>query len=210
MEIGNLIRRLRRKKNLTQRQLAAKSGLSSNYICRLECGEFPNPTRETFESIASALGVGVSALLGQPSTDRRGRLKKEDEMHMVPLLTGAVSAGTFEQAFEDWDGAMIPFHGKSKDVVAWRIRGNSMKPDLEPGDIIFIHKDAPVYNQCRVIAKNGDGETVKEYWRLKDGTVELRPLNPEYPTLRFNEDNGKDLEVLGVVIGKYEDWSKEG
>ena len=48
------------------------------------------------------------------------------------------------------------------------------------------------------MAENSDGVTVKELKILKDGSVELRPLNPEYPTLKFKSESR--LEILGVVV----------
>lgn len=60
--VGRKIRYLRKTHQLTIKQLAAGSGLSSNAISLVERGEVA-PTVETLCKIASALGVSASSLL---------------------------------------------------------------------------------------------------------------------------------------------------
>jgi transcriptional regulator with XRE-family HTH domain len=60
--VGRNVARLRRKKRLTQEQLAEISGFSQQYISGLERGE-RNPTVVTVYEIARALGVGHLDLL---------------------------------------------------------------------------------------------------------------------------------------------------
>lgn len=54
---------LRRRAGLTQFQLAVRAGLSEKSIVRIERGQ-ANPTAETLQKLASALGVAPAALLG--------------------------------------------------------------------------------------------------------------------------------------------------
>ena len=56
------LRTLRDKRNLSQRQLAALSGVSREYIARIELGQH-DPTLSTLEKLAKALRVKVSALI---------------------------------------------------------------------------------------------------------------------------------------------------
>jgi transcriptional regulator with XRE-family HTH domain len=53
---------LRTKRGLSQRELAEKSGISREYIARLETAR-QDPTLSTLEKLAKALGVKVAALL---------------------------------------------------------------------------------------------------------------------------------------------------
>lgn len=54
--VGRNVQRMRRKKGLTQEQLAEISGFSQQYISGLEQGQ-RNPTIVTLYELASALGV---------------------------------------------------------------------------------------------------------------------------------------------------------
>jgi transcriptional regulator with XRE-family HTH domain len=56
------LRRLRTKRGLSQQGLAEKSGLSREYVARLETGQH-NPSLATLQKLAKALGVPVTALL---------------------------------------------------------------------------------------------------------------------------------------------------
>lgn len=54
------IRECRREKNMSQQQLAEKSGISRAIISGLECGSITVTTTDTLLKIASALGKKVS------------------------------------------------------------------------------------------------------------------------------------------------------
>jgi transcriptional regulator with XRE-family HTH domain len=56
------LRRLRTKRGLSQQGLAERSGLSREYVARLETGQH-NPSLATLQKLAKALGVPVTALL---------------------------------------------------------------------------------------------------------------------------------------------------
>ena len=56
MSFGKTLQRIRRGKNLTQRDVAQKIGMDYSYFSRLENDRFDSkPTRETIEKIAEAL-----------------------------------------------------------------------------------------------------------------------------------------------------------
>lgn len=47
---------------MTQKQLSEKSGITQQYIYKLESGKLTNPTRQIMLKISSALGVSVQEL----------------------------------------------------------------------------------------------------------------------------------------------------
>lgn len=61
---GQRVRLLRKTQNLTQEELAEKAGLSYKFIGEIERGA-ANPTLDTIEKIASALGVYAALLLSE-------------------------------------------------------------------------------------------------------------------------------------------------
>lgn len=60
--IGQLIRKQRTQKNITQESLALQCGIDRSYMGRIERGEV-NLTVEKLYEIASVLGVSVKELL---------------------------------------------------------------------------------------------------------------------------------------------------
>ncbi len=60
--MGPRIRKARAHLNLTQKALAAKAGISREYLARLETGR-QDPRVSVIRRLAKALGVGVEKLL---------------------------------------------------------------------------------------------------------------------------------------------------
>ncbi len=56
------LKELRLSKNITQIRIAKDSGLSQSYINELESGKKTNPTIQTLEKLAKALGVSIAEL----------------------------------------------------------------------------------------------------------------------------------------------------
>ncbi len=63
MPIKDNIKKYRKEKKLTQRQLSDKSGVGYSTICKLETGEQSNPSLEIIEKIARALSIESALLL---------------------------------------------------------------------------------------------------------------------------------------------------
>lgn len=61
-KVSNNIRKIRQKKGISQDRLSKEADLALNTIVKIETGEKPNPTVETLEKIAKALGVSVAEL----------------------------------------------------------------------------------------------------------------------------------------------------
>ena len=58
MNIGESIRNLRTYQNITQEELAQKTGISQQHISDIECGKII-PTLATFERILNALDMSI-------------------------------------------------------------------------------------------------------------------------------------------------------
>ncbi len=56
---------MRMKRQLSQRDLAAKATMSQAYLCRIELGKV-DPSLSTLKRLAVALGVSVSELVKEP------------------------------------------------------------------------------------------------------------------------------------------------
>jgi len=61
--VAERLQQLRKRRNLTQAQLADLAGISRGYLARLETAR-QDPTLTTLEALAKALRVKVSRLLG--------------------------------------------------------------------------------------------------------------------------------------------------
>lgn len=61
-KVNDNIRKIWQKKGISQDRLSKEADLALNTIVKIETGESPNPTVETLEKIAKALGVSVADL----------------------------------------------------------------------------------------------------------------------------------------------------
>jgi transcriptional regulator with XRE-family HTH domain len=97
--VGRKIRYIRKTYQLTIKQLAAGSGLSSNAISLVERGEVA-PTVETLCKIASALGVSASSLLQEicPSEVVFTRARDYSRHPLTDRSLGALACGIAPQA----------------------------------------------------------------------------------------------------------------
>jgi len=62
LRTGRKIAKLRQAKNLTQRELAERAGVSVNYLSRIEEGIWTSPHAKTLSRIAFALNVQICEL----------------------------------------------------------------------------------------------------------------------------------------------------
>ena len=60
--VSENIRKLRQKKGISQDRLSKDADIALNTVVKIETGENPNPTVETLEKIAKALGVATGEL----------------------------------------------------------------------------------------------------------------------------------------------------
>ena len=72
--IGRNIAILRKRRGLTQEKLAEKTGLSQNFIARLETGS-KNPSIDTIEAIANAIGCDIEEIVRKDPDNTNIRTK---------------------------------------------------------------------------------------------------------------------------------------
>ena len=60
--LSDNIHKLWQKKGISQDRLSKEADLALNTVVKIEAGENPNPTVETLEKIAKALGITVGDL----------------------------------------------------------------------------------------------------------------------------------------------------
>ncbi len=86
MTVGQRIKAIRKERKLTQVQLADKANLSRSYLADIERDRY-NPSLSTLESVASALGVQVSAIVGEENLIKKSlqniTLKKKKTLQSV-------------------------------------------------------------------------------------------------------------------------------
>ena len=102
--IGEKIKNLRKRKNMTLQQLAGESEISAGYISKMERGVV-NPTIKNIQRLCFALGITANELMvDKAEAEKRGLnkgrsyvLRKDDRI----AIYGVTNALHFESVFED-------------------------------------------------------------------------------------------------------------
>lgn len=121
----------------------------------------------------------------------------------IPVL-GTVAAGIPISAVEDiLDYEEIPQSWQNQgEFFGLRIKGDSMKPDINNGDTVIVKQQSTANNGEVVIALvNGDDATCKKFEKLDNGIM-LISNNSEYSPMYFSNEEviTKPVVIIGKVV----------
>jgi SOS regulatory protein LexA len=206
---------LRKRKGLTQSELAEKAGILREMISNYESGK-TTPRESTLRKIALALGADFDELMNLMLEEKGADEQVKDETHLLfrrededlryvekisdvvtlPVL-GKVHAGDPNLISEQEiiDLIKLPRRiGRSADY-ALEISGMSMiEAGINKGDIVTVKIQSNADNGDIVIARIGENYTIKRLRKDENGEVWLEPANSHYPPIK-----GKDFEIVGVI-----------
>lgn len=193
-EVVEIVKQLTKEQNMSMSELARRVGIAKSAISR-----YFNGTRELplnrIEDFARALHTTSHILLGVEPETQKG-IK-------IPVL-GTVPAGIPMSAIEDIiDYEEIPKSWENQgEFFGLKIKGDSMYPTLENGDVVIVKKQSTADNGDTVIVMvNGDDATCKRYERSETGIM-LIPNNSAYnPVFYTNEEiEALPLTIIGKVV----------
>ena len=199
-------------------KLCNEKGESPSFVCR-QVGIAPAtfsgwtdttiPRKATLYRIADYFGVSVDYLLGNtidvnektPDEKTNAVLLDGQNIFMIPIFENA-SAGFGAMAIDmvvDYLPLYFTSAQEAEETICIKVRGDSMYPKIEDGDLIQVHKQSTVDSgQVGVVLIDGEEAFVKkvvygETW------IELHSFNPMYKTMRFNGADTLRIQILGVV-----------
>lgn len=198
MNLYEKIKMLRKQKKISQEKLAILTGYSDrSSITKIEQGKV-NISETKITLFANALGTTPAYLLGweDENVENTSALK-------IPVL-GNVAAGIPISAVEDiLDYEEVPISWQSQgEFFALRIKGDSMQPRMESGDVVIVKQQSDANSGDTVIALvNGDDATCKRLEKTDNGIM-LVSTNPKYPPMFFSKEDiaTKPVVILGKVV----------
>lgn len=210
--IGEFLKELREKNNLSQSQLAYKTGISTSGIFRFENGE-RLPSHDTLEKYAKLFKINKLYLLKlagyfsdedlsnytnpivSEKIEEQLDTVSNDTSSTIPVYASA-SAGCGRVAdAEPVAFVNVPF--KEYDCIGVKVHGNSMTPTITDDAIVILKKGAEVSSGEVGIFFVNDETFVKRFVE-KDGIILLYSDNTCYePIIVTSKD---DFECCGKVI----------
>ena len=191
---------LMEEKDLTQVELAEKTGITNVTISRYLSGE-RKPRIEIVTKLAEVLNTTVDYLLGSEKS-------LENSKRVIPVF-GIVKAGYNYLAQHNIVGYIDPGLKKSdpENYFGLVVKGDSMVPLFFEGDYLVVHKQEDFNtNDTCIVLINGDEATVKKVVKTKDG-IELHAFNPYYEIQKYTFKEITELPV--IILGKVEKLIRE-
>lgn len=204
MNFRTRLKQLRNEKKINQRELANFLKVAPSTISMYESGQ-REPNFEVLESLADFFNVDLNYLLGK--SDKTTKLMLEDSQSsqglQIPVL-GTVAAGIPISAVEDiLDYEEVPQSWESQgEFFGLRIKGDSMEPRMESGDVVIVRQQSDANSGDTVIVLvNGDDATCKRLQKTDNGIM-LVSTNPKYPPMFYSTEDiqTKPVVILGKVV----------
>ena len=204
---GNNIKRARELKGLTQDELAKKMGYKSrSTIARIENGD-NDVSQSKLKKFAEILDVSIDFLLD----DVNEKMQVSHSRGIrIPIL-GRVVAGIPLEAITDIEGyeEITPKMASLGEYFALRIKGHSMEPRIEDGEVVICKQQSDVESgDIAVVLINGDEATCKQIKKSPEG-ITLIGFNPViYPPHFYSNKEIEDLPitVIGRVVESRKTW----
>lgn len=192
MTTGERIKLCRKELGMSAEQLAEKVQLSPATIYRYEKGDIEKVPSDIINKIARALNSSPAYLMGWETKKKK-----------VPIY-GEVRAGlptSTDENIEGWE-EIYPHYKDSTAYAFLKIKGNSMLPRMQEGDLALVDTEAQVENgDLAVVLVNGNEATIKKVYIDSEG-ITLHAFNPYYPDIHYTPKEVEDLPVrfFGKVV----------
>lgn len=172
-------------------------GLSRSLGSQWKAGK-QKPSADKLQQIADYFGVSVDDLIGRENS---AELLPQRGLRFVPVFE-SVSAGFGAYADSCPVGVVADYIASDIDAqntIAIKVRGDSMYPKIEDGDLVIVRRDVDWYDGAIVVALiDGDEGVVKRIFQTPT-RLTLESINTAYPPRRFEREEMNRVQVVGVV-----------
>lgn len=208
------LRKIREEKGVSQAAVAKELGISRQAYNNYELGK-READYETLLKLAEYFETTVEELIKEAEIPKiskadlfaggphfakdKNALTFETPYH-VPIFN-SVSAGFGAYASSDIVGYMpmvIANPHDFKDTICIKVKGDSMYPKIEDGDVITVRKQATVDNGQIAVVRIGDECVVKKV-ELGKNFLKMISINPEYKDRILKDSELEDVEIVGLV-----------
>lgn len=197
--LSEVMKKRRKELGLTLAQIADAVGVTEATAQRWESGNIKSVRHEKITLLANILKVSPADLMGwEIKSDYSKNLRPMPEMKKIPRV-GRIACGdpiTAEENIEDYDETPA---GWKADFSLLCV-GDSMSPKIEDGDIVAIRCQQQVNNGEIAAVRIGDEATLKMVF-VHDDYIELRPVNPAYPSIIRRLDEMEEIRIEGKAVG---------
>ena len=203
----NNIWKARKNAGFTQDKLAKKLHVSAAAISQWENGT-TLPSTDNLTRLTKILNTTYEYLVGETDDPLPTPTPTAEGSQWIPIR-GSIAAGMPIEAIEEapdpteldqWEGISADTARRGQHI-ALRIKGASMEPYIEAGDIAIIRVQPNAESgSIAAVLVNGESATVKRI-KFDGGGIWLLPINPLFPPVFYNAEQveGLPVKIVGVV-----------
>lgn len=204
--LGENLKKLRKAKKMTQKELAQKSGVKQSVISDLETGNAKS-TGSILE-LANALGVTAEELKKGITGDFDNNVVSITSNKLIPVLSW-VQAGIMTSVealnpseITEW---LPPLSSDDPDGCFYlKVVGISNFPTYQDGDYILVNPSFQVcdlLSEDLIVVRNSTDATFKKLVIESDERKYLQALNPNFQPNIIEFEEG--MELVGLVIDAF-------
>lgn len=212
-ELGEYLKKIRKSKDLSLRQVDYKSDVSFSHLSMIENGS-RKPSPLTLKELAKIYNLDYIDLYekaGYLDLAEKERLEtKSSPSSAVVFVYGTIPAGIPMECIEDiidTEEISADMLRGGKQYFGLKIKGDSMEPDYLDGDVIIFQKqdDCESGDDCVVMVNSNNG-TFKRVFKNENGII-LQPLNNKYQPMIYSNEQ---IEILPVkILGVFEELRRK-
>lgn len=164
------------------------------------CQGIAIPRMGKIQILADYFKIGKSDLIENKTIDNDNAACKGVR---IPVL-GQVAAGIPIDAIEnilDWEEIPASM-AATGEYFGLKIKGDSMLPIIEDGDVVIVRHQSQVENgEIAIVLVNGDEATAKKIKHTDTGLM-LIPNNPAFEPMFFSKEEiaNKPVQIIGRVV----------
>lgn len=190
-----------KKKKVDRNQLCEDLGFKYSTVSEwLSAKKYPRI--DSIEKMANYFGIAKSQLIEKNEPSNISAIIPSDNIYKIPVFE-SVSAGLGAYADSnviDYIPMIIDNRYSVPDMIGIKVKGDSMYPKIEDGDIIVVKKQESVDSGDVAVLLLDDNDGLVKKVVYGDDWIELHSFNPEYQTRRFDGPDVQRLRVVGKVL----------
>ena len=198
-------------RDISAAELSRISKVNEGAISQYRAGKY-KASQRSLDKLARALNVSIPWLMGadvpmtdEPTAPTLPSPTITEDTVTFPVITSVAAHYDGVSIDESTTGEKIEVPRaylkgrKAEDFCAMRVRGDSMYPAFQNGDIVLVLRQSTMNRSGEIgVISYGDDEMTIKRINYVDGEdwLKLVPLNPAYPPRRIE---GVDLESCHVI-----------
>lgn len=202
--IAERIKRLRERKNWSQRELAEACGWST----QSRVGNYESGARkisiDDASIIAKALGVEPTELLfgekqnvGQEELTYAGKARKGIVKVIGEAILGANGAVDMVELRDGW----LKIYSDDPNAFGLKVRGDSMWPRIQSGEYVLIEPSRNISPGDEVFVRTVEGHNmIKKLGYHRDGKYEFISVNQNHAPITMQESEVAKIEYVAGIL----------